>query len=444
MAYKFKVHQGTGRHSVGGSTPSQNPRVLIEQQRERVLRQAELARKHWLDGLKLKQLDSSASRASRELSEAVETHVVAFDIDASFGFRGRVDKSTARRLAEEFGLQKALVIDVKLLDDSHKEDDHLHVVLANHFGEELAPQIESGWHLAVGGGRASHQVARFIRRVPGQQRRQGVTVTAISGQISANYWEFDGPAIKRPVDADDVAFILASTFAEEPGARFRRVDHTLFQPSPEVALSKMEGDCAFLPDGTWSSAWGQPTKVIAGVGSLNPVGGHRLKEMGTHTVDNNGGPADAGGDHLRDARIRLATILNFANNHHLEYPGDVANRLFPAFPDPGRLTAKTLDRYGKSFDHLGDLVRELNRHMVVVNWSHLRKSRLLVVAGGGSKLHTLWTLLFAGVLTREPLVTEICTDSVSANHLLAMSAAAKALPQSVRDWYKECAARIFS
>jgi hypothetical protein len=147
---------------------------------------------------------------------------------------------------------------------------------------------------------------------------------------------------------------------------------------------------------------------------------------------------------LESAAVDIKRIIEFANNAGLPYPGDVANRLFPSLPLPNELPAD-LDKVKADISGLNDLIVQLNRRSVVMDWPHLRAIRhVWAVAGGAYKANALWTLLLKGLIDKEGfLVSGLSTDADNAQKLVDAGEAFWGLVPGKLRWYEDMIGIIF-
>ena len=425
--HPFKVVEGAPSERAKNAETRAKRNAEIQKEREKVLMTADWAHQRYTDGKKQDAI-GGGSNVTRALEEARTNGIVAFNIDASFGFRGREDGTRIRRIRESFVLDRAIVVACDLrepepgdLEDERREDEHLHVVLANHAGEHFATAIKEGRQIQAGvalsGGRATYQFARrFGRRPPQVRYRDELPLMAISGTMWAHRFQFDGPTLRRPVDADDAARIMAQAFEDQTPTSLNRVDHQLLTDTPAEAKRFMDDHCPFLSDGTWRDSQ-KPSLAIVGVGCIDPLSGHRFSDLHRDTK------ALAAPGLERTAK-EVDAINRFALVNGLPFPGDVAHRLYAVVPLPRDVKRpQELDAMHGAYAELRKLLKGLNDRMVVVNWSHLADMSLLAIGGGRYKKSALWTLLLARLMgpdykTSWPSPSEVCTDGESADVLV--------------------------
>ena len=406
------------------------------------------------------------------LKQAEARHVVAFDIDPSFAIVGERNEILEKDLnkREAFGLEEPIVVDVgkKALDDPKAAD--LHTALANQTGIRLSQVPGTKTRFLVAGGRTVVHVVRMIKRC--RVLWANVRVDPLTGRNWTGYWQVDGPDLQRPLDADDAAVILAS--ACQSGASFSQIGHPLYAETIDQAQSIMREHCAFLPDGQWNwSARNQSFRAICGIGSLHPESGHRimgfletyLKDHGVERPENlkrmieDGTLAkvnlpqkpDPTAPYLSRVALELIAAITFANQRGLGYFGDIANRLYPCLPLPQTLRVNNLP---KTQDYK-DLVKKLdalNGRAVLMQWSHLRNSSMWITAGGRLKLGPIWTLAITRYIEQqrssspdrdESILTQLTTDSVTAQKLLDALDAFKRSPERVQLWYSDLVDILF-
>jgi DNA-binding transcriptional regulator LsrR (DeoR family) len=394
------------------------------------------------------QMKIDQPKVSRLLRAARETGVVEFSIDKSFAVFGRPDELLEGDLAAAFSLNSAFVQVFEPEEtaaqrgkgdlDKYEADDLRHVAIANYAGREAVKQINARDHIALAGGRAVYRTVQFIRRQ--HPPKPHIRVSPLGGRIWARAWKVSGVRrIERPLDADDCAFVLAQAFENQPGTSFSQIGHALYTENPREAERIIREHCAFMPDGSWKG--GTPERAICGIGVVDPRSGHRMSDICRD--DRSPALSDVEAN-LESAAVDIKRIIEFANNAGLPYPGDVANRLFPSLPLPNELPAD-LDKVKADISGLNDLIVQLNRRSVVMDWPHLRAIRhVWAVAGGAYKANALWTLLLKGLIDKEGfLVSGLSTDADNAQKLVDAGEAFWGLVPGKLRWYEDMIGIIF-
>ena len=400
---------------------------------------AHVARRYFSSGQQEKdiaaELKISITKVSRMIKEAQASGVVSINISESFGLSGKEDPDLARQLTEEFELDDSLVVTIDDEDVATplERDDFLHTVLANQTGKKL--KILPNDHLAVGTGRPVNQVARFLTRHP--PMRKGLRVTPLCGRLWAHSWALGGPKLfARPMDADDAAFILASAF-EESGAEFSQIDYPLFAANRPQAEATMDEHCPFHANGRWRDNY-VPRLAIIGVGSVNRNSGHRIADLYRQK------PAHVD-QYLRRASDDLMRVIQTCERHALPPFADIVNRYFPALDLPTELRRWDLKDRARAIEGLVRSLNLINQRIVAAQWRHLKQTKSIVaMAGGGFKLHALWTVLLAGRLNKtKRLVTEVTTDAETAQALLTALREYRASDKDMQDWYRHATSKLF-
>lgn len=410
-----------------------------EMERARTL--AEDARRHYVDGEPQGKIaldyGVKASTISRRLEDARKRAVVAFSINPIFGVVGRDVPHLGRKLREKFGLDDSLVVNIGIakgdFDSELARDDYIHLVLANCTGAKVLTGLRPKQHIALGPGRPIHQLARLVARSAPSVR--DLTVTSLCGRLWAHSWDLGGFKFARPMDADDAAFIFASAF-EEDGVQFNTVVHRLFAGSPEEATSFMKGYCPFRPDGSWAGE--PPTRSVVGVGVVDPRSGHRIGDLYREKSTKIFAP------YLLEAGEELKETIREVERRELPHFGDVMNRYFPVLPLPDELRSRNLDKLADDYQWLETKLAAFNDRVVAAGWSHLRQSKAVTaVAGGAFKLNSIFSLCIVGFLTpQNRIITELNTDSETAESLLKAFKAFESAPLAIREWYTRLAARV--
>jgi DNA-binding transcriptional regulator LsrR (DeoR family) len=411
------------------------------------------AQKEIIKILKRRGIDDvrSESKVAKLLAEAESQGVVFFDIEESFAFRGRSRSNLSRKLREAFRLTQALVIEIpEFTESTHlsvtdrevtdqldmREDDRLHIILANHAGLFLKTALQADEMCAVAGGRAVVQAVKMIERDP--PSLTNIMITSMGGRLWAHQWWLSGSNSMRPLDPDDSAFILFQAFENEPGTMFDQVGHRVFAESRDQAIRVMKDHCMFQPGGAWYRDR-CPDRAIVGVGVVDPNSGHRAVRKYT------GSDLDQElMERHRSTVQQLEEALAAVSGCEL-YFGDVANRYFPTLPLPDEFGKLSIEKYEELYDKLLKRLGELNERMVVTEWSHIRSiPSVTAIAGGAFKVRVLWTILFAGWRDRsQRLVNTLVTDAKTAHALISALHAYGGLDPSVKEWYETMVLKFF-
>ena len=237
------------------------------------------------------------------------------------------------------------------------------------------------------------------------------------------------------MDADDTAFILASAF-EGHAADFSLIGYPLFAASASQARVTMNEHCPFDAAGHWK--FGKiPLRAVIGVGTVDPRSGHRIADLYRKRPKG----IDV---YLKEAAKDLKLLINKVDTHGLQYFGDVVNRYFPSLDFPSELRGSLKVRT-KALVELTAGLDALNARIVAAQWRHLRQIKsITAVAGGGFKLHAIWTLLLSGLLNKNKrLLTELQADAVTAQRLLDVLGEYSSSSTEVRLWYEDMIGRLF-
>lgn len=396
-----------------------------------------------------KEFNIKQSTVSVWLERAHERGVVLIDIDPEFAVAGSEHREYSKDLRDAYGLKHCVVVDpgTRSPDSADMKDDELHIVIANTSGIQIREWIQSGDHVAIGGGRAPVKVARFIKRTPPSRRE--LRISPLSGRIWTGSWQQDGEDnLQRPLDADDAARLLAFAFENEPGTRYSQIGHPLYEKEDLVEQTIRE-ECVFAPRGEWNLSWGlqPPGRALVGVGVLHRDSGHRITELLKKMKED---PNRTVAEHLRWAAGKFEEAIAFAEDNDLPPFGDVANRLFPALPVPARLLKERskLSAYMEKHRKLREKLHAINKRAVVMEWRHLMGiPSVWAVAGGQVKREVLWTLLICRYLEQDKtctVVKEMSTDLDSAKELVRARQAFDALPADLQGWYREMVPKVFS
>ncbi|MBS1791655.1 MAG: hypothetical protein JST85_28355 [Acidobacteria bacterium] len=382
------------------------------------------------------------SSVTRLLKEARERGVIEFNVDGMFAIGGRKNESLSQSMRDSFDLDEAIVVAVDHqqagteVQDKYAKDDYLHIALANYTGLELRRGVRAGDHIGVGSGRAVHQAMRVIKRRP--PSRKHVRITPLSGRIWTRFWEARGSLIKRPLDADDAARMLALAFENEPGTVFSQIAYPLFISDHEKPSAIMNEHSWFLPDGSWRDAQ-VPTRAFVGVGVVDPNSGHRFADLLRSVPE----PPEMA-PYLKRAAGMLKDAINLVERSKLPFFGDVTNRLFPVLPLPEELDAYENAGISRSYDKIINALDRINQQMVVVKWEHLRKiPSVMAIAGGEFKVKALWTLLLTRLINpSKRTITELSTDSETAKRLLGALESYDRNPK-IQNWYRQMVQKLF-
>lgn len=404
----------------------------------------------------------SQSTVNRLIQRARELGVVAISVDRSFAIEPVEDADKSDRLRRAFGLHACTVVDVPaaspdlaredpaFLDSGMTPSQAVEAVadartilaLANCAALKAQSTWAAGNHIGCGGGRTICWFARAVRRNP--PHTPNLTFTPLSGRLWVDDWRLaDADLMERPLDAADAVHILSEAFEEEEGGRFSQNNLPLYGAKAKEAMGS--GGCALGLEGAWN--WGLPalTHAYLGVGSLGDSG-HRLAVcLARHPVDG-APPVGRRPDELSQAVKTLREIVD-ACRGTLTTACDLGNRLFAALPLPGDLPHGSLDeRLTADVTWVAALIDRLNLDAAVMSWLHLRRAANVHVIGGGrNKRPALWTLLLSSWFDarrsqaqgsdRSPIVTQLTTDSATADALLAAAAQVQENPD-MREKYQ--------
>ena len=413
----------------------------LEMERARTL--AEDARRHYVDGEPQDKIafdrGVKPSTVSRRLRDARGRAVVAFSINPIFGVVGKDVPHLGRKLRERFELDDALVVDVGIANHDFEtelaRDDYIHLVLANRTGAEVVSSLRPKHHIALGPGRPVHQIARLVAR--SSLSAKDLTITSLCGRLWAHSWDVSGAKFARPMDADDAAFIFASAF-EEQGVHFNTVVHRLFAANANEARTIMASNCPFRPDGQWVPAE-PPTRVIIGIGAVDPQSGHRIADL----------YREQGKDfapYLLAAADDLKVIIKEVEKRSLPYFGDVMNRYFPVLKVPSNIQPADVPQLRAAYAWLHSELEAFNGRIVAAQWPHLRQSKnVSAVAGGSFKFNAIWSLCILGLLRPENrIISELNTDSVTAEQLLKALDDFESADTSIKDWFRNISKTFFT
>ena len=409
---------------------------------------AQVAEAHYVRGRPQKEIATSMNKQPTKitqlLAEARELGVVSFDIDSSFGITGREDRPRSREVRDRFQLVDANVIELDMPKEgaTYEHDDLLHMALANQAGVRLRDQIAPEEHICVGGGRAVFQAVRAIRCRP--PTRKNIHVTPLSGRFGAHYWEVRGPTVLRPLDADDAAVILASAFEREPGTALTLINYPLYSSSSPRASRIISDHCPFSKKMGWRR--GVPDRAVVGFGAVDPKSGHRLADLFRENPNATSGRAsDRFVEDLRHVARELKVAVGFVEKRELPYFGDIGNRLFPVLPLPEEIEGRDLGRCTADYLKLMKTLDSVNNRTVVVGWRQLQEApRVLAIGGGPFKLRCLWTLLLATWLKpSNRVITELCTDSDTAQDLNRAQSRYGRLSDDEKSWYRTIMKKLF-
>lgn len=438
--------------------------------KETAERLEQVARMHYIDGQSLGEVAEalgikSTSTVSRLRDDAVRLGVVSFNVDKSYAFIGFEDNPLTSRLRDDFNLGDSTVvmrIDAERTSDSHEEDDHVHLALANQAGVKIRERLSSDQYVAVAGGRAVVRAIQSFSRIPPARRR--VRITPLSGRTWSHSWRSDGKILERPLDSDNAAYLFAQALEKEEGTSFDQIAMPVFADSAKAAQEIINVYCLFKNDGSWKDRI--PDLGIVGVGCLDPNGGHRFTDFLTKSQKyTQQDPQDPHTKHLRSLATELEDIHNIVQNFKdaaepeitLPYCGDVANRVFCSLPLPEALLGKEgvedearihnrLSLYTRSYNNLMQPVGKLNAKLIGMQWRHLQQVRTVVaLAGGQYKRNCLWTLLLLNrLLPEQRIITDLITDAECAKVLRDAIRQYKSAPGYVKEWYKDWVKKNFS
>jgi len=155
--------------------------------------------------------------------------------------------------------------------------------------------------------------------------------------------------------------------------------------------------------------------------------------------------------YLSTVALDLIAAMTFATEHNLQYFGDIANRLFPCLPLPTELEENNLPKR-EDYEGLIQKLDALNQRAIVMQWGHLRQASAWVTAGGSLKLNPVWTLAIVRYIEQrhlgtssqaESIMTQLTTDSQTAQELLDALASFKKKSDRIKQWYIDLAKVLF-
>lgn len=393
---------------------------------------------------------------SRWLERARTEGIVTFAFDRNFGITGVESAIEARNMKHAFGLGHCDV--VRVVDPGAQteplSDSILHVGLANFAGERARASFRPDETVGVGGGRAVHRFATYLaRRWPDSL---SLKIFPLSGRIWCGSWLLppDGHSgagstkglLERPLDADDVATVLASAY-EGDQTSFSQIGFPLYCESALQARGIKAGHCAAAPGGRWNFGLRAPHWAVLGIGIFDSKTGHRIRIFLDRFPPTRRGSKDA--PYLSRAREDLEEALRIAERAELPYFGDLGNRLFPCLPLPDRAFSRSkAARWETALVRIARRLESINRKAIVVDWEHLRQvNRVKVIAGGAAKIPALWTLLLAPSVgaprpsDRPSLISDLTIDQETAIQLLAHKRTYNESGEW-QDWYRRVATKI--
>jgi len=149
--------------------------------------------------------------------------------------------------------------------------------------------------------------------------------------------------------------------------------------------------------------------------------------------------------YLNQASRELSAMISFVRDNGLHFFADVANRLYATLPLPSEVVEADLARKASAHQKLTAKLQRLNNRSVVVTWRHIRQiPNVLAIAGGKLKHHAIWTLLIVGLLDpSKRIITDLSTDSATADVLITALADFEKVTPIVRRWYEMTASKIF-
>lgn len=402
----------------------------------------------------------SQTTINRLAREARTLGVAAVSVDWSFAVLLKRDLALSDQLSESLGIECDVLFDAKekkeasqqappsaegprrgakagsqapahpaSSEDPVSKERRLILGLANYTAAGIERTWVAGDHVACGGGQTINWFARAVRRNP--PRKRDLIFTPLSGRLWVEDWRMDDAAdiMERPLDADDAVHILSESCETQKGGRFSQINQPLYWSTPDEAESIMRDHCAIGPRGTWN--WDLPpaSRAYLGVGSLDSDG-HRLARFLARYQRRTVRDQQAYLDIAAPALIELRKVCGNLRPQ-VPLPGDLGNRLFPVIPLPSDQQAKDLKATSAALARIKKLVDGLNARAVVMTWEHLRRTRSVrVIAGGGTKLRALWTILLAASFDAQaararrgdrgvaPMINELTTDRDTAVELM--------------------------
>lgn len=350
----------------------------------------------------------SASSVSRLLRRGWKTGIITLGYNPSAAAGTQRNEQLEERLRSAFGLQNAIVVNFPYsLPEYRMDDDHrLHRALGRAAADHLKLIVRSRDHIGVGGGRTLYETALALREqypLP----LTGMKVTSLVGRLSHTSPEWTHGY--HPFDADDVAFMLASAFAD---STLQPISSPLILPKPDIVKElKRYMPGALLSSDNWEKApeMYRPGVALTGVGSLHPEGAHAFRILMKSLEESSEEPLQ-----IKPIAKALRELFALITPEYCPV-GDVYNRLYWVPPPPG--VAIDLD-FEKTIRRKID---EIDARMLSVTLDMFRKiPKVIAVAGGPFKTDAIFALL----TFEEPLVHELVTDRITAEILLERGKAA--------------------
>ncbi len=357
----------------------------------------------------------NANAVSKLLSRAKDIRLVRSLIDDGAAARGDHDQVRSQELRDEFELSNARVIqpDMSAAQDSDGPDDnYLHTALAN--TSEITERIPEQSVLGIGPGRGPYQWASAVRRKP--PSRAGVKIISLSGRVLATFWRSGvGGTSGRPLDADDAVIRLHEAFEHEPSTQYRLVGLPAIVPEGTQMDDFLREQCPFKPGGSWDDRVGAPQFAVIGAGALRPGSGHRIVQA----------ESESESAATRSFGSKGRELMKQASDRGLTPLGDLVNRFFPTLPLPADLrdaSATELEELENKHRRMVQDIATFDERLVAANWSHLRSiGKVIVIAGGEHKHHTLWSILLnrlSSEVKSNQIVDEVVTDLKTAEVLI--------------------------
>jgi DNA-binding transcriptional regulator LsrR (DeoR family) len=420
--------------------------ILSKIERELLVR---VSRLRYVDDLTQKEIGDKLapkrrqSAVSKLLDQGKPYRLARHEIDADAAITGDRDPVLSYDLCKDFALESAEA--VKVAEDL--DDDGLHVALANYTAEVVRPKLRSDDHLAVAGGRTIARLCSALTHAPVDVNH--VVVTPLGGRLwSGHLWRSPSRGaeyLEQPLNPDDCALILARGLhaGVHTDVTFSQVSHPLFARSEAEAIAIIKENCAFRPRSGWNWGLGAPSHAFVGVGELTTSTHHRLAEWLKR------------GQKLPflSPLSQIGKALDSAKRAELPPFGDVANRVFISLPLPSELPQNPTDRTAlmETIRRLDNILLEVNRKSVVMDWDHLRDIPSVTAIAGGTetapKTHALWTLLLATSLFEKEakfrLLTSLTTDSGTAQILTQERAQLEKQGEATKSWYRNALTVLF-
>lgn len=390
----------------------------------------------------------SQATISSWLREAEDRNLIRYDIDPSFLPSGKQDLQASKELEDYAGLTECWVYgvddaDLKLPSLASGQPSIASEVTAKNknfallesvtstVAEHIVRMIKPGAVVGTAGGRAVNRLCRHLDRWSNGSVNN-THVTSLTGRIWNKQHTITGdPTFDRPLEGDDNALELSMRLAHGMGSSLIQFGLRLYCDDPSKRDALIRSNCPVLKelvDGERPEK--DLTLALLGVGSFED---HRLQKysegLGVEAAELLLGKAAA--DYLSKAD-------DIVRDYGLKAQGDVANRLFSAFPFPDDKILKGQKKFLEGMKSLAEELENLNNLAIAPEFFQLRRAhRSVLVATGKSKWEVVWTIALVGYLfPGRGLVTSLVTDSGTAKKLNAAFKALKDNP-AMESFYKE-------